>query len=165
MCFLQDQLLGDMTRPLWIWQPITTYIHQAYQCSNLPCPRNRPHRVLASSPSRPRQASQVFLSRASQVFYPTNYTLILVMERLTQLEGYVEQLTEAVKKLADLSRSIGPEQLLTASDADKDVTNTRATILATVAGIKMLVGAPTDFLQNLASQVPNCPFSPSRFFP
>jgi hypothetical protein len=67
----------------------------------------------------------------------------------------VEQLTEAVKKLADLSRSLGPEQLLTASDANRDVTNTRATILATVAGIKMLVGGPTDFLQNLASQVCN----------
>lgn len=76
------------------------------------------------------------------------------MNGIRQLEEYAEQLTTSVKILARHchgENSLG--QLLAAPDTPKDVTEARASILASAGGIKTLIGSPVDFLQHLASQV------------
>ncbi|KAK3291283.1 uncharacterized protein B0H64DRAFT_446516 [Chaetomium fimeti] len=76
------------------------------------------------------------------------------MDGIRQLEDYAEQLTASVKILAQHCRGEGSlGQLLAASDTPKNVTEARVNILASVGGIKALIGSPIDFLQHLASQV------------
>jgi hypothetical protein len=76
------------------------------------------------------------------------------MDGTRQLQDYAQQLAASVKTLAHHCRDEASlSQLLTASDSPKDVTEARASILASVGGIQTLVRSPVDFLQHLANQV------------
>ncbi|KAI0126596.1 hypothetical protein BJ170DRAFT_684181 [Xylariales sp. AK1849] len=73
------------------------------------------------------------------------------MATLAQLEGHSDQLLAAVKRLANLDSS--SEFCIQDPDADKEIKQATANILAKAEAIKTLVRGPTDFLQHLASQV------------
>jgi hypothetical protein len=72
-----------------------------------------------------------------------------------QLAEHSDQLLASVKHLADLDSSGELWIQNPDPDADKEIKQVKANILANVEAIKTLVRGPTDFLQHLASQV--CP--------
>jgi len=84
------------------------------------------------------------------------------MDNLAQLEADVEQLTAAVKRLINQCNATNSlDEGLATTNAPEDINKERARILATLGGIRTLIGRPVDFLQHLASQV--CPpHFPSR---
>jgi hypothetical protein len=92
------------------------------------------------------------------------------MDRLAQLESLSDQLSAAVKSLvchcrrmytsnganghATEKSSTSPEGLPRAdAEVDKELERAKASVLASVTQIRRLVYGPSDFLQQLASQV------------
>ncbi|KAL2138955.1 hypothetical protein VTI28DRAFT_5995 [Corynascus sepedonium] len=76
------------------------------------------------------------------------------MDNLAQLEADVEQLTAAVKRLINQCNATNSlDEGLATTNAPEDINKERARILATLGGIRTLIGRPVDFLQHLASQV------------
>ncbi|KAH8777812.1 hypothetical protein F5883DRAFT_627027 [Diaporthe sp. PMI_573] len=71
------------------------------------------------------------------------------MDVLAQLDDYSKQLAAAVKRLSDQHGTMDSSD----ADAGKGIDRDKASILANVARIQMLVSAPSDFLEHLASQV------------
>jgi hypothetical protein len=71
------------------------------------------------------------------------------MDLLAQLDDYIKQLAAAVKRLSDQHGAMDSSD----ADAGKGIDRDKASILANVARIQMLVSAPSDFLEHLASQV------------
>lgn len=76
------------------------------------------------------------------------------MDRLALLESHTEQLSTAVKNLMKHRHDIEPPELRQPStDSDREISNAKASILASIASIKALVNGADDFLQELATQV------------
>jgi hypothetical protein len=83
------------------------------------------------------------------------------MEKFAQLQGLVEQLTAAAKALSkhhDDIESAEDALAVSESESDADAKQARASILASTAAIRMLLGGPAEFLQHLAAQVWSCLF-------
>lgn len=78
------------------------------------------------------------------------------MTSSSQLETYSNDLTNAVKSLADHIRDTGfspSPHLLVPCDASCEVHDARRNVLAVMAQMQKLLAEPTDFIQHLASQV------------
>jgi hypothetical protein len=87
------------------------------------------------------------------------------MDRLARLESHTEQLSAAVTNLMK-HRHGGepPEAPQPTEDTDRELSNAKASILASIASIKALVSGPDDLLQDLATQVTSPTLCPLSFF-
>lgn len=86
------------------------------------------------------------------------------MDRLAQLEMHTEQLSTAVKSLLKHRPDIEPTEPPPANaDIERELSNSKASILANIASIKALVGEPDDLLQELATQVTTPTLLPPSF--
>jgi hypothetical protein len=77
------------------------------------------------------------------------------MATLAQLVERSDQLLAAVKSLCALDPG-DAEFMIQNPDADTEIKQVKATIFANAEAIKTLIQVPTDFLQQLASQVRFC---------
>ena len=86
-----------------------------------------------------------------------------VMTSLAQLENYTNELSAAVKTLANHSRNVedssvdfaggSPPKPLLRPDAPSEAHRARRSVLSVVAKLQTLLGEPADFLQQLSRQV------------
>lgn len=91
------------------------------------------------------------------------------MTSLAQLESYTNELSAAVKSLANHARNVedstvdfaaaSTPQPLVRPDAPSDAHRARRTVLSVIAKLQTLLGEPADFLQQLSRQVQSSPHS------
>lgn len=80
----------------------------------------------------------------------------LVMDKSGELERQSSQLSAAIKSLLDSHQRMqlgSPERTSAVTEDVEDLNKIKARILASLSGIKALVGGPADLVQDLARQV------------
>lgn len=86
------------------------------------------------------------------------------MDRFAQLELHTEQLSTSVRRLMEHSHNVEPlEPPQADAETARELSTAKASILASIASIKVLVGGPDDLLQELATQVATPTLSPPQF--